>query len=388
MNLHKIFLTLLLVAGSIFLLSAHTDAASAPTVETSSVDVPASTQTPVLITVRKSWHMYRGERKKVNLGRSEGTNNTMYLSNPSVASLSPDGYITAKKCGMTKLIIKNTSDSRIYQTKISIHITYSRFFKNNKLQKKEITTEVRNKYLSDSGFIGNSVSLCLTYYMKTQKKGFMGSPLMLPVGCYNFNNDRRGNPRYRIHYKGKVCTAKEAIRKSGIKKVFICMGTNDLYLGVTGAYRAYVTYLQEIRKVNPGVIIYIEGTPPTYSQRGHITNKNINALNKKIKGYCQNQKDMYYIDINTVLKNKSTGKMNLRYSSDKYVHINYTGCRVWLNKICSYINKQLLTEQTAEDAAITAKESGLKSDIAQANKLVNALKNSSFKKKLQKKYLH
>lgn len=79
--------------------------------------------------------------------------------------------------------------------------------------------------------------------------------------------------------------------------------------------------------------------------------------------------------------------MNLRYSSDKYVHINYAGCRAWLNKICSYIDKQLLAEQTAEDAAITAKESGLKRDAAQAHKLVNALKNSSFKKKLQKKYL-
>lgn len=387
MKPHKIFLTLLLAAGSIFLFFAHTDAAPAPTVESSSVDIPAPRQTPVSITVRKSWHMYRGERKKINLDRTKGTKNTMSLSNPSVASLSPDGRLTAKKCGMTELIIKNTGDSRIYQTKISIHVTYSRFFKNNKLQKKEITTKVRNKYLADSGFIGNSVSLSLTYYMKTQKKGFMGSPLMLPVGCYNFNNDRRGNPRYRIHYRGKVCTAKEAIRRSGIKKVFICMGTNDLYLGVSGAYRAYVTYLREIKKVNPGVIIYIEGTPPTYSQRGHITNNNINALNQKMKSYCQNQKDMYYIDINTVLKDKFTGKMNLRYSSDKYVHINYTGCRAWLNKICSYIDKQLLAEQTAEDAAITAKESGLKRDIAQANKLVNALKNSSFKKKLQKKYL-
>lgn len=387
MNPHKIILTLLLVTGSIFLFPAHTDAASAPTVESSSADIPTPTQTPVSVTVRKSWHMYRGERRKINLGRTEGTKNTMSLSNPSVAGLSPDGCITAKKCGMTKLIIRSTSDSGIYQTKISIHITYSRFFKNNKLQKKMITTKVRNKYLSDSGFIGNSVSLCLTYYMRTQEKGFMGSPLMLPVGCYNFNNDRGGSPRYRIHYRGKVCTAKEAIRRSGIKKVFICMGTNDMYLGVTGAYRAYVTYLREIRKVNPEVIIYIESTPPTYSQRGHITNHNINALNKKIKGYCESQKNMYYIDINTVLKDKFTGKMNLRYSSDKYVHINYAGCRAWLNKIRSYIDKQLLAEQTAEDAAITAKESGLKSDIAQANKLVNALKNSSFKKKLQKKYL-
>ncbi|MCM1246562.1 MAG: GDSL-type esterase/lipase family protein [Roseburia sp.] len=388
MNPHKIFLTLFIASGIIFLLSLHTDAASALTVESPSVEFPTPTQTPVSNIEKKSWHMYRGERKKISLGKTEGTKSTMSLSNPSVASLSADGCITAKKCGMTELIIKNTDDSRIHQTKISIHVTYSRFFKNNKLQKKEITTKVRNKYLSDSGFIGNSVSLCLTHYMKTQEKGFMGSPLMLPVGCYNFNNDRRGDPRYRIHYRGKVCTAKEAIRKSGIKKVFICMGTNDLYLGVTGAYRAYVTYLQEIRRVNPKVIIYIEGTPPAYSQRGHITNKNINALNKKIKGYCQNQKDMYYIDINSVLKNKSTGKMNLRYSSDKYVHINYTGCRVWLNKICSYIDKQLLAEQTAEDAAITAKESGLKRDVTQANKLVNALKNSSFKKKLQKKYLH
>lgn len=308
MNPHKIFLTLLLVTGSIFLFPAHTNATSVPTAEPPSADIPAPTQTPIPLTVRKSWHMYRGERKKINSGRTGDTKNNMFLSDPSVASLSPDGCITAKKCGMTDLIIKNTDDSGIYQTRISIHVTYSRFFKNNKLQKKEITTKVRNKYLSDSGFIGNSVSLCLTYYMKTQEKGFMGSPLMLPVGCYNFNNDRGGSPRYRIHYRGKVCTAKEAIRRSGIKKVFICMGTNDMYLGVTGACRAYITYLREIRKVNPEVIIYIEGTPPTYSQRGHITNKNIDALNKKIKAYCQSRKNMYYIDINTVLKDKLPGK--------------------------------------------------------------------------------
>lgn len=325
--------------------------------------------------------MYRGERRKLGADIRPGNARFSWTSsNPSVAGISSGGTVTARKCGMAELIIKIKKNGRTYQTALSIHVTYSRFFVNNKLQKKAITKKVRNQYLSDSGFIGNSVSLGLTYYMRTQEKGFMGKPLMLPAGCYSFTNDRGGNPKYRIHYKGKVYPAKKAIRVSGLKKVFICMGTNDLYLGANGAYRAYVNYLKGIRSMNPDVIIYIESTPPAYSYKGNITNKNIDKLNDRIKKYCSRQKDMYYIDIATPLRDHSTGRMARKYSSDKYVHINHHGYRVWTAAICSYIEKQLLQQQTAEDAAITAKEGNVRSDRVLAKKLINSLKNSTFKK--------
>lgn len=291
------------------------------------------------------------------------------------------GVIRADACGTVSVTCYWEKDGVERSGIVKFHTVYSRFFQKNELNL-EVSDAQRDEYLSQSAFVGNSVSLGLTYYMDSQPDGFMGNPLMLTVGCYSFYNDESGAAQYRISYGGRTCTAREAIKASGVKAAFICMGTNDIGCGAQECYKNYVKYLKGIRSLSPELVIFIEAATPVCQPQGHVNNENMDGLNDLLKALCEKQKNMYYIDINTPLK--SGASMNPAYSSDKYVHMNNQGYQVWCRVVSQYVKNLLKQEYLAEDAVITAVQTQEKKDIESAEKRIQKLKASAVKDELVK----
>lgn len=249
-----------------------------------------------------------------------------------------------------------------------------------------VTKKERDAYFAKSGFIGSSIGVGQKMYFDSKGKGFMGNPVMLVRGCYSFQNDRSFNTPYMIHYKGTAMRAKDAVKKSGIRRVFICMGTNDMYSTADATFNAYKDYIRGIRKKNPKVVIFIEAMPPvrrSASSGSGLNNHNIDLLNRKLAAYCKKQKDMYYIDINSVLKD-GEGRLKASYCSDNYCHITFEGYAVWTSALCDYVKRLLQDEKRVKMAVKQAKKTGAREDITYAKKCVEKLDKSTVKEKLKK----
>ena len=119
------------------------------------------------------------------------------------------------------------------------------------------------------------------------------------------------------------------------------MGTNDLWEAPSKAYQRYVDYIQGIKQSSSGIIVFVEATTavtPGHESRG-LSNKNVDELNSMIKNYCAGQKDVYYIDINSPMKENGALKTSL--SSDKDVHLTNTAYKIWMNTVIRFVDNKL-----------------------------------------------
>ena len=300
---------------------------------------------------------------------------TYKSSNKKIASVNKEGVIVGKKAGTAKIYTNVSQNGKKYRFNEKIHVE-----KKTKLEK--ISKKQRNEWFSDSGFIGSSIGVGQKMYFESQGSDYLGHPTMMVRGCYSFMNDASKSNTYKVTYKGVPYKARTAVKKSGVKKVFINMGMNDLWESPQGVYKRYVSYLKGIRKDNPGIVIFIESTTPVAKGNEHknLSNKNVNALNQMMQTYCSSQKDMYYIDVNTCLKD-ATGSLPSKYSSDGYVHLSMAGYAQWMKALCKYTDKLMLQEQKAEDAVKTAQSSGNLQDYRAAQETVSQLEKSTIKSK-------
>lgn len=248
-----------------------------------------------------------------------------------------------------------------------------------KVSKKEI-----KKFFKKSAFIGNSIGLGQRMFMNSEGKKMIGHPKMLVKGCYAFTNDKGG--KYSLSYKGYSGPAKKVVKRTKAKRVFINMGTNDLFEGPKKVFKRYKKYIAGIKKESKGIVVYIESMTPVYKsgQKKKLNNRNVNKLNKLLKNYCKKKKDLYYIDITTALKD-SFGGLRKKYTSDSYVHMTMAGYRVWTKKVLKYVKKQIKTEKRAKVAVKYAKKFRTSNEVNRAKKLVKKLPKSTVKNKLKKK---
>ncbi len=249
--------------------------------------------------------------------------------------------------------------------------------------KVSVSKKEAKRYFKKSAFIGSSIGLGQKIYMKHGGKKYLGHPKMIVKGCYSFRNDKGG--KYQLSYKGKKGTARSCIKRAKVKRVFINMGTNDMFEGPKKVFKHYKKYIKGIQKKNKGIVVFIESMTPVYKggQKRKLNNKNVNKLNSSLKKYAKNKKDVYYIDITTALKD-SSGGLKRKYASDKYVHLTMSGYKVWTKKVLSYVKKMLKDEKAAKKAVEYAKTYKTEGEISRAQKLVSELHNSTVKIKLQK----
>ena len=265
-------------------------------------------------------------------------------------------------------------------------ILFSNFSAFAKSANNVVTEKQRNNFYKHSAFIGSSLGQGQKYYFNRQGKGYLGSPVMLVQGSYSFYNDKKGLSKWMIHYKGKAMKAKDAVKKSGVKRVFINMGANDFYYGADKVFKDYTDYVKGIRKVNPDVVIFIESTTGvTASRQGtYLNTKNVKKLNKLMEKFCSRNKDMYFIDVGSKLLDKK-GHLKRKYASDNYVHLTDSAYKIWTEEMIKYTDKLMLRERNAKKAVRNAERKKTAKSIKIAQKRLDALEDSTVKDELSER---
>ena len=208
-----------------------------------------------------------------------------------------------------------------------------------------------NDFFSKAVFIGNSTSEGLTTYFNSKGKDYLGGPLVAAKVSYTFNSDKSKLDGYMLKYNGEQLQAKELVKKTGSKRAFIMMGTNDLMgADASAVAEKYKKYIEGIVQENPGVVIYIQSTTPRRGTKNSesLSNDKINELNNLMMEYANSQNNVFYIDISTPLKD-GEGNLSQSYSSDGYVHLNIQGYSVWVNRVVDYVRAVYL-EKAVDDA--------------------------------------
>ncbi|MCR4675096.1 MAG: hypothetical protein K5675_08800 [Lachnospiraceae bacterium] len=134
-------------------------------------------------------------------------------------------------------------------------------------------------------------------------------------------------------------TIEELLKKKEFKKVYICLGVNELGTGNTlRFYNAYVNLIELIRQYQPKSIIYIQGmmhVTKAYSSTDEIyNNKSIVDKNKAIATLA-NGHDIFYLDMNETVCDEN-GDLIEELSTDG-VHLLGKNYKIWEDYIKTHV---------------------------------------------------
>ena len=196
---------------------------------------------------------------------------------------------------------------------------------------------VDSSFFDDAVFIGDSISLKLSYYAASS--GELGKAKFLVVGSYGV-----GNAVYdglELTYQGQSYkNVEDALAATGAKKLFIMLGMNDIarkdFGYVDGAITNWGKLLDLLKSTCPDMTVYIQSMTPVWTggEKGGLNNKRVNEYNEKLKAFAQNN-GYKFIDIAPYMKD-STGGLATRFCSDQYVHLTDEGAKTWIKVLKAF----------------------------------------------------
>ena len=193
-------------------------------------------------------------------------------------------------------------------------------------------------FFKNSVFIGDSVLQGFQIYVNSKGSGYLDHVKVTGVVSYSLIAATQENSKYHPLYKGKHIPPEKYVKVLGAKKVFLSFGINDIQN--TGnpsyTYDKYKELINNIRKVNPDVKIYIlSTTPPMKGSKNYVNYaKNLRALNELMKKYCDST-DCDYIDIASYLQT-TDGYLRSDLCSDKFVHQTIAAYAIWDKVLRTY----------------------------------------------------
>lgn len=185
----------------------------------------------------------------------------------------------------------------------------------------------------DSAIVGDSISYIL--FQNETRYGGLGHPLFLArggAGIYGFTEHF-----FNVLYKGQERSIEDAIAESGVKRVFIMLGQNDLgYRTVDEVLESWDVLVEHIRKKSPDIEIYIQSVVPEWQGDSGISSRNdkIREHNRRMREHVE-ELDCEYVDIYSYIED-SMGGMATDYNMDSLIHLNPEGCKVWMQALNAY----------------------------------------------------
>lgn len=214
--------------------------------------------------------------------------------------------------------------------------------------------KVDESYFDDVVFVGDSVSLRLTYY--NMANDCFGDAVFLTSGSLGVTNAQWGlyEPK-AVHpsYQGQKVTVADGIQKCGKKKVYIMLGINDMaYYTRPDLFAQFKSLTDSILEKSPDVTFYIQSVTPMTGNKNGTTNDEINEYNALISQYCC-QKGWYFIDVASVLRDEE-GLLPRKYCSDPDgmgIHFTDAACEVWKDYLYTHVPAEAL-ETTAPSTTV------------------------------------
>ena len=185
---------------------------------------------------------------------------------------------------------------------------------------------VDNSYFDDAAFVGDS-----------RTDGFM---IYSGIGT-GTNLTSNGLSIFKLEEKkaltidGVEYTLLEALALEQYGKVYLSLGVNELgYFDDQGFYDNYCKAIDEIRKLQPDAVIYIQGLIPlnegqiaATTGRTYLTNDHLRIYNDLMKQAAQ-EKQVVYLDLYSVFVDEN-GALPAEGSHDG-VHLSKEYCQRWL----------------------------------------------------------
>ncbi len=276
---------------------------------------------------------YKGSKTRIRINAPKGALIRYESDDEDIVTVNSDGLVKAVSPGKSTVwtYIKYMGEEVKYPIRYFVE------------KKQSMPDSVKDSFYKNSIFIGNSVGLGLKYYQNKQPDGFLGNMLNCSVESYSIFNDRQPISAKSLHptVNGEKMRAKDAIKASGAKKILVNMGLNDMYVyGKLSTVDNYKIFIEEIQKENKKIPVYIVSMTPVYTEKGALTNENINALNKAMKEYAKSKKNVFFINIHDAMMDDN-GFLKKEYCSDKFCHLTNAAYAVWVESMRKFAEKEL-----------------------------------------------
>ena len=150
---------------------------------------------------------------------------------------------------------------------------------------------------------------------------------------------------YHPLYNGEKMKTEDALALSGVDKVFVSLGLNDVRVTPKTYYENYVEFLSKIKEKCPDIKIFIVST--TYPVKSPNPNKmdrataldyrdQLHDLNTRLYAWCRDN-DAYFVDLlSPIMSNE--GFLADEYTSDNYVHLTNKAYTIWEQTLIDYAN--------------------------------------------------
>lgn len=316
-----------------------------------STKAPTSTATPELtpeptpepydgylyLTVSRIDFSLQGESEDIYCGTIPRETVAWESADESVATVE-NGVLTATGVGSTTVACEYNGE-RIECTVGCLAATEEDL---NKLDEKTLRSPKRVPpivsddpitFFEDAAIIGDSITYIMWQW--ETKYNYLGDVTFLVRGGTSLNGFV--NNYKNIYYKGVETKLENAIASTGVKKVFLMMGQNDLsYRAIDETMESWEVLTKRILEKSPDVEIYIESLIPewTKSTAKNSANEKIFEYNILLEQFCK-EKGFHFVDVAPYAVDH-TGRMPTTYSLDQSIHMNEEGCYQWMQLLKSY----------------------------------------------------
>ncbi len=200
---------------------------------------------------------------------------------------------------------------------------------------------VDKSWFDDAIFVGDSVTLKLSYYAEN---GALGDAAFLCAGSLSYYNalwdiDEENNVHPTLN--GTKYTVDEGVAASGKKNVFIMLGMNDIGLnGVDDSIENMKELIERILNKSPEVEIYIQSVTPMLEnmQGDMLNNTTIPQFNEKLQEVCE-ERGFVYLDVASAVSDEA-GNLVPEYCGDPEamgIHFTDAGCKRWVQYLRSHV---------------------------------------------------
>lgn len=298
------------------------------------VGVPASAQQAdrAALTVSKLVLNFPGCTENIYCGTVPAQDIQWVSENPTLISVA-DGVVTAIAAGEAE--ITACWNGQNYTCTVSCltdsEEQFRNFYGQELLQPARYPAEPQPgacHFYDDAGFIGDSITYQLLFTAGREEA--IGSPVPL----FRRSASVRGFTDYswNVMFRGTEWKLEEAVAESGVNKVFIMLGANDL--GVRSPAETFADFqvmIDRIREKAPEVDIYIESVlPSVLSQKSERTA----AYNELLRAYAA-ENDFHFVEVGMYFENPQ-GRLAAYYSADEDAHLSETGVRLWFQVLRNY----------------------------------------------------
>lgn len=207
----------------------------------------------------------------------------------------------------------------------------------------EIEHPVSASWFDDAVFVGDSITLKLSYYCENNPDA-LGAAEFFCAGSLGYNSalwDIDDPNAVHPYYRGEVELTEYCAEKTESDKVFIMLGMNDIGLyGVEGAGDACKQLVDRIKSHTPDVKIYLQSTTPILEgfEIGDLNNANIDKFNVWLQQFCEDN-GYKYMDINSIMRDES-GYLRADYCSDPEamgIHFTDAACALWVDYLKNHV---------------------------------------------------